>query len=655
MLVNLVPFSLILVLISANSRERAYNFPENRAETIAQQNRNPARDFSVARIMNRILLFARAYPLSHAKAFGVALVATAAAALLSFASPGIRSIPCFLFFGAVVASSWVGGLRAGLLAAGLGALLVQVVGPLWGAAPSPWLVMVLSLVLYGAAAFVVSWLAKAQSRAGILLANIEEGFCVLDGEWTVLYVNPCGAQVAGKTTREIIGRSFWEAFPDALGTSEEQQLRRCFAERGIVRFETQSLKQGRWLRVRAYTIADGISILFEDISEAKEREEMLHASLDRLSAAHKAAQMGTWEWNLETNDLTWSDEILLVHGMTRDEFDGNMETWTKTIHPDDWPGVQARLDKTLAEKSEYYAEFRTIWPNGEIHWVLGRGRVITDDAGNAVRMVGMGADITQRRREEEALVRSEKLAAAGRLAATIAHEINNPLEAISNLIYLLRQDTSNRRDADLLRMADEQLARVNHIAKQTLGFYRDRNVAEAVDVAQTLEELLSILQSRINSKQLSVEREYDEIGPLQAFRGELRQIFSNLLTNAIDASPSGSRLIIRVKAHASSSDAHDRLARIEVEDFGTGIQPGHRDRIFEPFFTTKQDYGTGLGLWVTRQLVEKNSGSIDFRSNCQQGHTGTCFRVILPTSGATGQATTKSEILGNPLLRERAS
>jgi signal transduction histidine kinase len=202
-------------------------------------------------------------------------------------------------------------------------------------------------------------------------------------------------------------------------------------------------------------------------------------------------------------------------------------------------------------------------------------------------------------------------------------------------------------------MADEQLARVNHIAKQTLGFYRDRNVAEAVDVAHTLEELLSILQSRINSKQLIVEREYDGIGPLQAFQGELRQIFSNLLTNAIDASPSGGKLIIRIKEQ--SGDAHDRRARIEVEDFGTGILPSHRDRIFEPFFTTKQDYGTGLGLWVTRQLVEKNSGSIDFRSSCQQGQTGTCFRVILPTSGAAGQAAAKGGILGTPFLRERAS
>jgi signal transduction histidine kinase len=135
----------------------------------------------------------------------------------------------------------------------------------------------------------------------------------------------------------------------------------------------------------------------------------------------------------------------------------------------------------------------------------------------------------------------------------------------------------------------------------------------------------------------------------------LRQVFSNLLTNAIDASPTGGKLIVRIQLQTSSRGVQGKQARIEVEDFGSGIQPADRERIFEPFFTTKQDYGTGLGLWVTRQLVEKNSGTIDFRSNCQEGQRGTCFRVTLPAPGAGGQTGPKSETPDTPLLRERAS
>src|SRR5262249_16088939 len=155
----------------------------------------------------------------------------------------------------------------------------------------------------------------------------------------------------------------------------------------------------------------------------------------------------------------WSDEIPRIHGLTPEQFDGKLETWIKTIHPDDLPGVQAKIQKALQEGEEYYAEFRVVWPDGETLWICGHGKVIVDGQGGPVRMVGMGADITHRRLEEEALRRSEKLVAAGRLAATIAHEINNPLEAVTNLLYMVRQDGGLRQETQaLLRVMDEQLS-----------------------------------------------------------------------------------------------------------------------------------------------------------------------------------------------------
>jgi PAS domain S-box-containing protein len=433
----------------------------------------------------------------------------------------------------------------------------------------------------------------------------------------------------------MTGRNYWEVTPETKGTVVEQQLRRCAAEGIPVQFENRTRRQ-RWLHIRAYPFADGISVFFEDISDAKEREARLRESLDRLSKAYKAAQMGTFEWNVKTGEIIWSDDTYRVHGVTREQFDGTFEAWVKSIHPEDLPGTLAKIQRALEDKSEYSAEYRVIWPNGEIHWFGGHGQVMVDEQGNATAMVGICSDVTPRHLEEQALRRSEKLATAGRLAATIAHEINNPLEAVTNLVYLMRQDAGIKPDTrDMLRLADEQLARVNHIAKQTLGFYQDRNVPEAVDMVQTLEGLLSILQSRINAKQLRIERDYENACLLKGFRGELRQVLSNLLTNAIDASPSGGKLIVRVKPERNGSQV-DRVY-IEVEDFGSGILPADRERIFEPFFTTKSDFGTGLGLWVTKELVEKHGGTIAFRSNSQNGHSGTCFSVMLPASMSAGQ------------------
>ncbi|HET7873268.1 MAG TPA: PAS domain-containing sensor histidine kinase, partial [Terriglobales bacterium] len=277
--------------------------------------------------------------------------------------------------------------------------------------------------------------------------------------------------------------------------------------------------------------------------------------------------------------------------------------------------------------------FRTIWEDGKEHWVSGKGKVILGADGQPERMVGIGADVDRRRREEEALRRSEKLAAAGRLAATIAHEINNPLEAVTNLIYLMRQDEAlSAETRKLLKLSEEQLARVNHIARQTLAFYRERSVPEMVDVIQTFEELLAILQSRLTAKHVSVEKQFAEVPTLRAFRGEVRQVLSNLITNAIDASPLNSKLVLRVMPGPALNGNRAATVLMEVEDFGHGIRPEHRERIFEPFFTTKSDVGTGLGLWVSRQIVEKHGGTLEFRS-APEGK-GTCFSLVLPLTVA---------------------
>jgi PAS domain S-box-containing protein len=459
-----------------------------------------------------------------------------------------------------------------------------------------------------------------------ILASITEAFCVLDHNWNVAYINDVGVRIIGRPREEIIGLNHWEVVPESRGTIVEEEYRRCVREGVPVQFEVPWRRLGIWLQVRAYPSAEGIGILFNDITAAKRNEEELRSALDRLAIAHKAAGIGTWDWNVRTNELIWSEEILRIHGVSDGEFDGTLPGWLRTIHPEDLKRVQTKVQNALAEKGEFYVEFRVLWANGEQRWVSGQGCVLADGDGSPERMIGIGMDITRRRAEEEALRRTEKLAATGRLAATIAHEINNPLEALTNLMYLINRDESIQGDSRrMLAMAEEQLNRINHIAKQTLGFYRERSTAEAVDVVQTMDELLAIFKPRLGGKHLQLTTEYEKVRPVQAFTGELRQVISNLITNAIDASSFGGKIVVRVHcAH------HKPGVCVEVEDSGSGIQPRDQERIFEPFFTTKADIGTGLGLWVTRQIIEKHGGQIEFHTSTDEGRSGTCFHVFLP-------------------------
>jgi PAS domain S-box-containing protein len=587
------------------------------------------------------LLSVRPLHLTGFRGILVTLLVTGVAGLLSLATaPAIYSTPYLFFSGAVLATVWFVSFRHTLISLFLAALFVNYyLRPPYGQFTLTLEELVRSAVWISIGsffAFLAHRLHVSEGQARKVLAGISEGFFILDSDWNVVYANASAAELAGKPANEVIRRNFWELVPETKDTVIEQQLKRCAGEHVRVQFESGSPHRNRWLQFRAYPSSEGISVFFQDISEAKERDDKLRSSLERLATAHAAAQMGIFEWSLKTNEIVWSEDTYRIHGLTREQFDGKFESWVKAIHPEDVPDLLAKIQEALDKKSEFLAEYREVWPNGEIHWFGAHGQVMVDERGSATGLVGVCSDVTHRHLEEEALRRSEKLATAGRLAATIAHEINNPLEAVTNLIYLMRQDTGIKPDTrDLLRLADEQLARVNHIAKQTLGFYQDRNVPEAVDMVQTLEGLLSILQSRINAKQLRIERDYENACLLKGFRGELRQVLSNLLTNAIDASSSGGKLIVRVKPERNGSQV-DRV-HIEVEDFGSGIHPSDQGRIFEPFFTTKSDFGTGLGLWVTKELVEKHGGTIAFRSNCQNGNSGTCFSVMLPASISISQ------------------
>jgi PAS domain S-box-containing protein len=251
-----------------------------------------------------------------------------------------------------------------------------------------------------------------------------------------------------------------------------------------------------------------------------------------------------------------------------------------------------------------------------------------------VRWVGVIVlDASDRKRSEEALRKTEKLAATGRLAASIAHEINNPLEAITNLLFLLRNFCELEDPAlNYVAMAEHEAKRISEITQQTLRFYRQSTMPTRANMGELLDSILSLYHGRLHALNIQVEKDYDAEMDLFCFSGELRQVFANLIGNAIDASVVEGRLLIRVRRSHNWKDPGQEGVRFAVADTGAGMERAVRERVFEAFFTTKEVTGTGLGLWVSHEIIVKHRGLVHVRSRTAQAGrgSGTVFEIFIP-------------------------
>jgi len=251
--------------------------------------------------------------------------------------------------------------------------------------------------------------------------------------------------------------------------------------------------------------------------------------------------------------------------------------------------------------------------------------------GEIVGASTIARDISAEKQSEEAIRRSEKLATTGRLAASIAHEINNPLEAVINLLYLARHDSSHA--AEYLKQAEREVGRVAQLAQQTLGFVRDANASGWMDPAAIMDEILQLYSRKLEGRKIRVTRRYRDDCQISGHSGELRQLLANLVVNAVDAMKEQGSLHVRVAKGRDWQSGREGV-RITVADSGSGIPRSQLRQIFEAFYTTKRDAGTGLGLWVSRGIVEKHGGSIRVRSRTGGEATGTVFFIFLPQQRA---------------------
>lgn len=344
---------------------------------------------------------------------------------------------------------------------------------------------------------------------------------------------------------------------------------------------------------------------------------------EELSALIEASPVGIIRFRQDRTVASWSAAAERMLGWKAEEIIGH----PLPVAPNstqDWSELVAKL---AGGASLVHVETKQVRKDGSIMEALVSGAPIRNATGSEKEFIGVIADSTELKLAKEALIRTEKLSAAGRLAASIAHELNNPLEAVTNLLYLAR--SSRDQTQEFLAMADDELARVTYLTKQTLGFYRDDAAPGAVNISALVESVLNIYQSKLKGKQMRVVKELRAETELSTVAGEVRQVLSNLVANAIDAAPTRGVITIRTKSVRANETGIPGI-QVTVADNGPGIDAAVKNKIWEPFFTTKKDVGTGLGLWVSKQIIEKHGGSIRFRSS----QRGTLFVVFLPSMAA---------------------
>jgi PAS domain S-box-containing protein len=381
------------------------------------------------------------------------------------------------------------------------------------------------------------------------------------------------------------------------------------------------------------TLADAERKLAEERAQASEalsdRDELLQIAL-------RANGMGIWAWDLENGTVHCSDEMYSMYGREPGAVDSTAAEWMQLIAPQDIARVHQVLSQAREGGTEIQVQYRVPWPDGSVHWIETRGIRQRDVHGNLVRLVGVSADITGRKRSEDSMLRAEKLAVAGRLAASVAHEINNPLEAVANLLYLIaHSDTIEAAHTQAVQALDE-LMRVSLITQQTLKFHRQVGAPKITALSEVIQTVLALFRGRLRAMQIAAEVRAEREESVACMPGEVQQVFANLISNAIDAMPQGGRLIVRLRPSCDWRDQKTAGMRVTVFDSGAGMDRSTMGRMFEPFFTTKLETGTGLGMWVVAQLVERHHGHVRAWSTQRAQASATAITVFLPFAGPPG-------------------
>ena len=470
-----------------------------------------------------------------------------------------------------------------------------------------------------------------RAHLSAILNSSDDAIISKDLNGIIVSWNESASRMFGYTADEIIGESILRLIPPELHHEEDMILGKLRAGAGIDHYETVRVRKNGDKFAISVTIAPvkdetgkivGASKVARDISERAKNDD----SRFRLAAIVDSAEDAIVSKDLNGFVKTWNQGACRMFGYTSEEMVGEsiLRLIPKELHYEE----DEILRKLRAgDRVDHYETIR-LKKGGERIEVSVTISPIKNTSGQVIGASKIARDISDRRRMERLVIQSEKLAATGRMAASIAHEINNPLESLINLIFLARQNSpqGGKAYAHLLT-AEQELERVGHIARQTLGYYRDTGLPGEFHLHELLENVLIVYRSKLLTTGVTVETRFNDLQKITVSRGETLQVFSNLITNAVDAMRDGGILSISTRKILGPSGEG---IQVVIRDTGTGIKQENLEKIFEPFFTTKGNLGTGIGLWIARQLVERRGGQISISTSTEGGSSGTSVTLFLP-------------------------
>jgi len=457
---------------------------------------------------------------------------------------------------------------------------------------------------------------------------------MVDSGLSIRRVTPMAEQVF-RVLPSDIGRPISDIKPD-LNLDLKPLLARVVHDVVNIEQEVQD-NQGHWyrLQIRPYKTLDnhidGAVLVLLDIDVIKKRNEELIQAGELTKSIIETMPQPVLVLSAELRVLMANHSFYCIFKL---EPAATLNRFVYSLGDGPWngPGLRVLLEEILpARKNFLNHEVKCDLPGvGQKFFVLS-GRYMVQDADSPPLVLLSLTDITQIRKTEAALIQAEKLAIAARLAASIAHEINNPLEAITNLLYLASTD----EDAAVARghsaQALQEVNRVSHITQQTLKFHRQSSFPSLIQISEIVDSLLVLYHGKLVAKNISVTCQFREAPLILCLAGDLRQIFANIIANAIDAMRSGGTLVIRVSPSVDWRNFNAPGIRTTIADSGIGMDLETRRRIYEPFFTTKGETGTGLGMWVCAQLVERLNGDIRVWSTARPGRSGAAFSFFMPS------------------------